>query len=79
MLEGDLGSMQKKLKELHESEGREEELSQLFAMSSLEVMRARCRIPQDVGKMYEALNKMGLQYGPAFRLLTDVYVTDNAE
>ena len=37
-------------------------------------MRARCTVPRDVVAVYEQLNKVGLQSGPAFRLLTDVYV-----
>lgn len=40
-------------------------------MASMERMRCRCRIPKDVVAVYEGLNKVGLQYGPAFRLLTD--------
>ena len=63
---------------MHEAEQRDQELDGLFAMASLERMRARCTVPRDVGKIYEGLHKMGLQYGPAFRLLTDVHTPDTA-
>ena len=49
---------------------------QAFLMTSMERMRARCTVPRDVVQVYEALNKVGLQYGPAFRLLSDVYIPD---
>jgi hypothetical protein len=62
--------------QLHASMEREGELDASFAMSSMERMRARCTVPRDVVMVYEALNKVGLQYGPAFRLLTDVYVPE---
>jgi hypothetical protein len=62
--------------QLHASLEREGELDASFAMSSMERMRARCTVPRDVVMVYESLNKVGLQYGPAFRLLTDVYVPE---
>lgn len=52
------------------------EEDQAFLMTSMERMRARCTVPRDVVQVYEALYKVGLQYGPAFRLLSDVYVPD---
>lgn len=63
-------------RQLHEAAERSSELDSAFAMSSMERMRARCTVPRDVVLVYESLNKVGLQYGPAFRLLTDVYVPE---
>ena len=59
---------------MHEASQRASDLDMAFMMSSQERMRARCTVPRDVVQVYEQLNKVGLQYGPAFRLLTDVYV-----
>ena len=52
------------------------ELDTSRLMNSMDRMRAKCTTPRDVVAVYQALNKIGLQYGPAFRLLSDVYVPD---
>ena len=59
---------------MHEASQRASEFDIALMMTSAERMRARCTVPRDVVAVYEQLNKVGLQYGPAFRLLTDVYV-----
>ena len=61
---------------MHAASERAAELDTAFLMCSMERMRARCTVPRDVVAVYEQLNKVGLQYGPAFRLLTDVYVPE---
>ena len=55
---------------------RDEDSSRL--MTSAERMRARCTVPRDPSAVYEMLRKMGLQYGPAFRLLTDIHIPESA-
>jgi hypothetical protein len=62
--------------QMHEASERAAELDSAYLMSSMERMRAKCTVPRDVVMVYESLNKVGLQYGPAFRLLTDVYVPE---
>ncbi len=61
---------------MHAAAERGAEADSAFLMTSMERMRARCTVPRDVVLVYESLNKVGLQYGPAFRLLTDVYVPE---
>ncbi len=62
--------------QVHAAAERGAEADSAFLMTSMERMRARCTVPRDVVLVYESLNKVGLQYGPAFRLLTDVYVPE---
>lgn len=52
--------------------------SAAFLLTSLERVRARCTLPRDSASVYEGLAQVGLQYGPAFRLLTDVHVPDRS-
>ena len=60
--------------QVHEASQRASEFDVAMMMTSQERMRARCTVPRDVVQVYENLNKVGLQYGPAFRLLTDVWI-----
>lgn len=41
-------------------------------------VRAKCTVPKDSVTAYEEMNKNGLQYGPAFRLLTDIHIMDHS-
>eukprot|EP00239_Pterosperma_sp_CCMP1384_P008604 CAMPEP_0197859572 /NCGR_PEP_ID=MMETSP1438-20131217/34228_1 /TAXON_ID=1461541 /ORGANISM="Pterosperma sp., Strain CCMP1384" /LENGTH=128 /DNA_ID=CAMNT_0043476101 /DNA_START=116 /DNA_END=502 /DNA_ORIENTATION=+ len=45
-------------------------------LTSVDILRAGSRVPRDPVVLYEGMLQAGLQYGPAFRLLTDVYVPD---
>ena len=40
----------------------------------LDAQRASHPLPRDPSALYAAMNAAGLQYGPAFRLLTQVFV-----
>ena len=39
-------------------------------------MRASCTVPRDVTVLYEQMLKAGLQYGPSFRLLKNVWIPE---
>lgn len=46
-------------------------------MNSSDILRAGCSTPRDVTVLYENMLKVGLQYGPSFRLLSQVWVPDD--
>lgn len=48
-------------------------------MTSIDKMRAKATVPRDPVVLYEGMLQAGLQYGPAFRLLTDVYVPEDVD
>lgn len=39
-------------------------------------MRARCNTPRDPTALYQGMLKAGLQYGPSFRLLSQVWIPE---
>jgi hypothetical protein len=45
-------------------------------MNSSDLLRAGCTTPRDPVVLYENMLKVGLQYGPSFRLLSQVWVPD---
>jgi acyl transferase domain-containing protein len=44
--------------------------------ASAEAARARCTHPQDSAHLYSTLRAIGLEYGPAFRLLESIHASD---
>jgi hypothetical protein len=48
-------------------------------MHSNDLMRASCTVPRDPVVLYEHMNRAGLQYGPAFRLLSQVWVPESLD
>ena len=47
-----------------------------YDMNSSDIMRARCTVPRDPTVLYQGMLKAGLQYGPSFRLLSQVWVPE---
>ena len=47
-----------------------------YDMHSNDLMRASCTVPRDPVVLYQHMMKAGLQYGPSFRLLTQVWVPE---
>lgn len=45
-------------------------------MNSTDIMRARCTVPRDPTVLYQGMLKAGLQYGPSFRLLSQVWIPE---
>ena len=45
-------------------------------MQSTDLMRARCTVPRDPTVLYEGMRRAGLQYGPSFRLLSQVWIPE---
>ncbi len=45
---------------------------------TIDAQRASATVPRDTVQLYKQLDKAGLQYGPAFRLLRNVHVPDTA-
>ena len=43
-------------------------------MSSPDLLRTECTVPRDPVVLYQQMLKVGLQYGPAFRLLSQVWI-----
>lgn len=78
LLGDDTNAMQAVLKEVYayQKEQAERDAKDKENMTSVDRLRAQARVPRDVVVLYEGMLQAGLQYGPAFRLLTDVYVPD---
>ena len=43
-------------------------------MSSPDLLRTECTVPRDPVVLYQQMLKVGLQYGPSFRLLSQVWI-----
>ena len=72
----DTARIQACLKKLYAQEMRHAEQSANDKMNSSDILRAGCSTPRDVTVLYENMLKVGLQYGPSFRLLSQVWVPD---
>jgi hypothetical protein len=72
----DTARIQETLKKLYANEKRYNEQSVNDKMNSSDILRAGCSTPRDVTVLYENMLKVGLQYGPSFRLLSQVWVPD---
>lgn len=48
-------------------------------MTSVDKLRAGARMPRDPVMLYQGMLQAGLQYGPAFRLLTEVYIPESVD
>jgi len=48
-------------------------------MHSNEIMRARCTVPRDPTVLYQGMLRAGLQYGPSFRLLSQVWIPESLD
>jgi len=46
-------------------------------MCSSDILRAQCPVPRDPTVLYANMLKVGLQYGPAFRLLSQVWIPED--
>ena len=46
---------------------------------SFDALRAEATVPRDTVQVYQQLYDVGLQYGPAFRLLRNVHVPDEQD
>ena len=55
---------------------RQQENDESFDMQSSDLMRARCTVPRDPTVLYEGMRRAGLQYGPSFRLLSQVWIPE---
>merc|ERR1712078_256252 len=49
-----------------------------MAHRSTDAQRVSATVPRDSVAVYDALHKAGLQYGPAFQLLTNIRVPDSS-
>ena len=47
-----------------------------MAERTIDAQRASAPVPRDTVQLYAQLREIGLQYGPAFRLLRNVHVPD---
>jgi hypothetical protein len=81
LLGDDTIAMQEVLKSVFEMSKKqaEREARDKENLTSVDKLRAGCTIPRDPVVLYEGMLQAGLQYGPAFRLLTDVHVPDEVE
>lgn len=77
LLGEDVGKFQECLKDLIGKIKRQQDNDQSFDMQSSDLMRARCTVPRDPVVLYEGMRKAGLQYGPSFRLLSQVWIPES--
>ncbi|CAL6393064.1 unnamed protein product [Bathycoccus prasinos] len=71
-----VGKFQECLKDIIGKIKRQQENDESFDMQSSDLMRARCTVPRDPTVLYEGMRKAGLQYGPSFRLLSQVWIPE---
>jgi len=76
LLGEDVGAMQIALKGLMAQARNASETDAQYDMHSNDIMRARCTVPRDPTALYAGMLKAGLQYGPSFRLLSQVWVPE---
>mmetsp|Transcript_13614 Transcript_13614/g.18672 ORF Transcript_13614/g.18672 Transcript_13614/m.18672 type:complete len:128 (-) Transcript_13614:116-499(-) len=79
LLGDDTNAMQEVLKSVYQMSKvkAERDAKENENMTSVDKLRAHATVPRDPVVLYEGMLQAGLQYGPAFRLLTDVYVPDD--
>eukprot|EP01024_Parvocaulis_polyphysoides_P023212 TRINITY_DN21461_c0_g1_i1.p1 TRINITY_DN21461_c0_g1~~TRINITY_DN21461_c0_g1_i1.p1 ORF type:complete len:126 (-),score=17.99 TRINITY_DN21461_c0_g1_i1:165-542(-) len=76
----DVPKFQDLLKQAQEERKKyDEHLKDTMFERSLEAQRAAATLPKDTVSLYKKLKESGLEYGPAFRLLRNVHVTDPAD
>eukprot|EP00959_Pyramimonas_sp_CCMP1952_P213279 4462650-Pyramimonas_sp.AAC.1 len=75
LLGDDTNKMQEVLKSVFEmtKQQAEREARDKENLTSVDKLRAQATIPRDPVVLYEGMLQAGLQYGPAFRLLTGMY------
>ncbi|KAK3285678.1 hypothetical protein CYMTET_6727 [Cymbomonas tetramitiformis] len=78
LLGDDTSAMNEVLKSIFEMQKKKAEQDQKDSqnMTSIDKMRASATVPRDPVVLYQGMLESGLQYGPAFRLLTDVWVPE---
>ena len=79
MLGEDTGAMQRALKRLMTMSRNAAEAESHSDMHSNEIMRARCTVPRDPTVLYQGMLRAGLQYGPSFRLLSQVWIPESLD
>mmetsp|Transcript_18173 Transcript_18173/g.37549 ORF Transcript_18173/g.37549 Transcript_18173/m.37549 type:complete len:123 (+) Transcript_18173:127-495(+) len=73
LLGEDMNALQELLRSYHLAEKRRRSD---MAHRSTDAQRVSATVPRDSVAVYDALHKAGLQYGPAFQLLTNIHVPD---
>lgn len=76
LLGDDTAKIQATLKKIYAMEKRYNDSEMTSKMNSSDLLRAGCTTPRDPVVLYENMLKVGLQYGPSFRLLSQVWVPD---
>lgn len=76
LLGDDTAKIQDTLKKLFALQKRRQEEDVAGKMNSSDILRAQCPVPRDPTVLYENMLKVGLQYGPAFRLLSQVWIPE---
>ncbi|CEG01988.1 unnamed product [Ostreococcus tauri] len=76
LLGEDTGTMQEALKKVMAIAKQQREQDDHSDMNSTDIMRARCTVPRDPTVLYQGMLKAGLQYGPSFRLLSQVWIPE---
>ena len=76
LLGDDTAKIQDVLRRLYAQQVRAEERRANVTLNSSDILRAQCPTPRDPTALYENMLKVGLQYGPAFRLLSQVWIPD---
>lgn len=76
LLSDDTAKIQDVLRRLYAQQVRAEERRANVTLNSSDILRAQCPTPRDPTALYENMLKVGLQYGPAFRLLSQVWIPD---
>eukprot|EP00873_Tetraselmis_striata_P015957 jgi/Tetstr1/436221/TSEL_025066.t1 len=80
ILGDDVNAFQELLKAATEAEKKRTDLrNRELSERTIDAQRVSATVPRDTVTIYERLHESGLQYGPAFRLLRNVHVPDDAD
>jgi hypothetical protein len=74
LLGGDNAKTQDCLRKMFALQMKHAEEDEQSKMSSPDLLRTECTVPRDPVVLYQQMLKVGLQYGPAFRLLSQVWI-----
>ena len=74
LLGGDNAKTQDCLRKMFALQMKHAEEDEQSKMSSPDLLRTECTVPRDPVVLYQQMLKVGLQYGPSFRLLSQVWI-----
>ena len=76
LLGDDTAKIQATLMRLFDLTKKREDRENTQMLNSPDLLRSGCTVPRDPTALYKQMRKVGLEYGPRFRLLTQVWIPE---